>query len=68
MITLKEAFLDLLAEAEAECGPKITTPDKDAEFWAAQKNTEFQVPGVQRRIALARAVLNARKVKARLYD
>jgi hypothetical protein len=56
------AFRDLLAIAEEEVGPKDSAPEKDAAYWAAiDLDKGYQVPGVQRRIRLARAVLAARE-------
>jgi hypothetical protein len=61
---IREALRKLLAAAEAEVGPKTTDPEKDAEYWANlglnTRRLEYQIPGVQRRIVLAQAVLFAR--------
>jgi len=47
-------LVSLVEAAEAECGAKETDPEKDAAYWAKQK--DHPIPGVQRRIDLARAL------------
>lgn len=61
------AYRRLLAEAEQEVGRKERQdPEKSgAEFWAAQKLPN-PIPGVERRIKLARAVLESRRLLASL--
>lgn len=62
---LREGLRTLLSAAGAEVGAKTTTPDKDAEYWAGL-DLAVSMPGVDRRILLARAVLAARDLLAAL--
>lgn len=63
-----QVFRELLKEAEEEVALKTTQDPKKggAEYWAAQKLGPPMVPGVERRIKLARAVLKSRAILAKI--
>lgn len=61
----RDALRGLLAAAEAEAGAKVGSPEKTVEYWAAMESkTGYNVPGVERRITLARSILAARAALA----
>jgi hypothetical protein len=71
LVAVAEAAKRLLVTAEAEVGEKDNTPEGmrgGAEFWAAQDNIKYQVPGVARRIEMARRVLEMREALAALRE